>query len=316
LLLAAGIPVGHVIWAPTQGSAPALVELLGGHVDVVCCSVPEAASQLESGQVRVLAVLAPERLTDFPEYPTAREQGVAYDAVGWRGIMLPRGTPPEIVQVLSANLAEIARSDAFRQFMKKNGFAVVVRDSAGFVDFLRTEEARWRDVIRNAGYETLGQNHDPGPAAMPTLLGALLALCLAAEALLSAQRRRLPPPPGVPADDAASVSPPEMSRAPVPAPPGLTNPARAPVRDPPILAPADPAGESGRLSSDARFLLAALVLYLAVMPWMGFSASTFIFALVVMWRLGTRWWWAATAAGVIVVSIHLLFVTLFKVQLP
>ena len=277
LLLAAGIPVTTVIWAPTQGSAPALVELLGGHVDAVCCSVPEAVSQIEGGQARVLAVLSPERLADFPDYPTAREQGVAYDAVGWRGIMLPKGTPLAITRLLNEKLAEIAASDEFRQFMKRNGFAVMVRGPGEFAEFLRAEDARWGEVIRNAGYETLGQNHDPGPRAMPILLATLLVLCLVAEGYLSRRREDAPLKCGARSAECGSTS---------------------------------------WMSADAVFLLVALVIYVVAMPWIGFSASTFAFAGAVMWRLGTKWWLAAAGSVVLVVAIHLLFVVLFKVQLP
>jgi tripartite-type tricarboxylate transporter receptor subunit TctC len=267
LLLATGIPPGDVIWAPTQGSAPALVELLGGHIDVVCCSVPEAASQIEGRQVRVLAVLSAKRLPDFPEHPTAREQGIDYEAVGWRGIMLPKGTPPEIAKVVSDKLAEIVKSDSFRQFMKKNGFTIEARGPTEFATYLAEQELKWGDVIKRAGYETVGRNHDPGPRAMPILLGALFAVVFTAEVLRSRKR-------------------PEEKR--------------------PAFA----------ISRDAVFLLIALILYLAAMRWIGFVASTAIFATVVMWRLGTKWWIAAISSAVIVGAIHLLFVVLFKVQLP
>ena len=71
-----------------------------------------------------------------------------------------------------------------------------------------------------------------------------------------------------------------------------------------------------RMSFDALFLLAALVLYALVMPWVGFAASTLVFTFAVMWRLGTHWLLAVAGSVVLVITIHLLFVILFKVQLP
>jgi len=241
----------------------------------------------------VLAVLGPERLADFPDYPTAPEQGVPYDAVGWRGIMLPKGTPSVIAKLLNEKLAEIAASDEFRQFMKKNGFAVMVRGPGEFAEFLRAEDARWREVIKNAGYETLGRNHDPGPRAMPILLATLLVLCLVSEGFLS--RRR----------ESALTSG-----------PALRTPHSALEQS--LLASAAKNKElsASWMSADAVFLLVALVVYVVAMAWIGFSASTFVFATAVMWRLGTKWWLAAAGSMVIVVAIHLLFVTLFRVQLP
>jgi hypothetical protein len=249
------------------------VELLGGHVDVVCCSAPEAASQLESGQARVLAVLGPERLEEFPQFPTAREQGVDYEAVGWRGIMLPPKTPSAVVQRLSGALEEIVQSEGFRDFMRKNGFVIALRGPAAFKTFLDQEEVKWRAVIENAGYATLGENHDPGPRAVPLALLTLLLGALGAE-LWAGYRSRVP---GELPGGAATAG-----------------------------------GGRGR----AVWLMAGLGLYLAVMPWVGFAASTWPFAFALMWWLGTRWWLAGLVSGLLVGSVQLLFVMLFKVQLP
>ena len=309
LLLAAGIPPTNIIWAPAQGSAPALVELLGGHIDVVCCSVPEAAAQLEAGQVRLLAVLSPERLAEFPEGPTAREQGVTYDAVGWRGIVLPRATPPPVAAFLAEKLAVIAASDDFRRFMKKNGFAIVNRGPVEFAKFLRAEDARWSEVIRKAGYQTLGRNHDPGPGAMPVLLAVFLALALVIESVRSKREAVTPNlPRDVPSDSDAGVSPATAA----------VSAANHYGPDPRVGQPA-PRGavnDSGRMSGDAVFVVIALALYVAALSWAGFVASTLVFALAVMRRLGAGWMPAAIGSAVLVAAIHLLFVVLFKVPLP
>jgi tripartite-type tricarboxylate transporter receptor subunit TctC len=150
--LAAGLPVNVVLWVPSQGAAPSLVELLGGHIDAVCCSVPEAASQIEAGQLRVLGVMAPERLQDFPNIPTVREAGIAWDAVGWRGLMLPKETPQEVVSLLYETCRSITESEPFQQFMQKNGFATVIRDPKAFGQFLQEQDAQWQKVIESTGY--------------------------------------------------------------------------------------------------------------------------------------------------------------------
>jgi hypothetical protein len=212
--------------------------------------------------------------------------------VGWRGIMLPKGTPPEIVRVLNEHLAPIAASEEFRQFMKKNGFDVTIRDAAEFALFLRGQESKWGEVIKSAGYTTLGQNHDPGPRAMPILLATLLIIVLVAEGVASRKRGRQ--------DDARSLAAKVQERAGIKE--ALVTPVTASI----------PAGNS----RDALFMLIALAIYIAVMPWTGFIVATALFALIVMWRLGAKWWLAALGSLVIVASIHLLFVELFKVQLP
>jgi len=159
LLLAAGLPVDSIIWVPQEGAAPSLTELLGGHLDAVCCSVPEAAAQIQgdSPELRVLTVMAEERLEDFPDCPTARESGTDWVAVAWRGLALPKNTPPSIVSVLDEKCRAIATSDAYRTFMKKNGFCIKVRGPEEFEQFLAQQDAQWKTVIDAAGYAQYSQ---------------------------------------------------------------------------------------------------------------------------------------------------------------
>lgn len=152
LMQAANIPIDSVIWVPTEGAAPSLHELLGGHIDAVCCSIPEAAQNLEGNTLRALVVMSEERLADFPEVPTARESGVDWIAVGWRGLALPKATPAEIVQLLEEKCLAIAASEDYRQFMQKQRFGVKVRSSTDFTDFLRRQDEQWRAVVQAAGY--------------------------------------------------------------------------------------------------------------------------------------------------------------------
>lgn len=151
-LLAADLPVTSVLWVPTKGSAPSIVDLLGGHIDAVCCSLPEAAAQIEAGELVPLVVMAPERLEQFPDVPTAKELGVNWEAVGWRGLALPKNAPTNVVETLSAACEKIVHSDAYKTFMEKNGFAIGIRGPAEFAEFLKEQDARWKDVIEAAGY--------------------------------------------------------------------------------------------------------------------------------------------------------------------
>ena len=181
-LMAAGLPVDSVVWVPAKGAAPAIVELLGGHIDVVCCSVPEAMTQIESGVLRALAVMAPQRLAEFPEVPTCKELGVEWEAVGWRGLALPKDAPVEITTRLETACMEIAMSEEFKTFMKKNGFAPMVRGSEEFGIFLREQDEQWHKVIVGANIgatsigDTAAKSHDPGPWAIPTGVAVFVGL--------------------------------------------------------------------------------------------------------------------------------------------
>ncbi|HUG67705.1 MAG TPA: tripartite tricarboxylate transporter substrate-binding protein [Pirellulaceae bacterium] len=171
LLQAADLPIDSVVWVPHPGAAPSLLELMGGHLDAVCCSVPEVASQLENEQVRVLAVMAEQRMADYPELQTAKEQGTDWVAVGWRGLALPKGTPPDIIDLLANRCAKIAASDDYREFMQKNGFGIKIRTTSEFTDFLQEQDEQWKSVVEAAGYDKgLTGNNDPGPLALPWVL--------------------------------------------------------------------------------------------------------------------------------------------------
>jgi len=150
--VAAGLPVDAILWVPTQGSAPSLVELLGGHIDAVCCSVPEAASQIEAGQLRVLAVMSAERLPEVSGVPTAKEAGVDWEALGWRGLVVPKRTPGGVIDRLAEVCEKMVASEEFQQFMKKNGFAITVRGPGDFAEFLAKQDEHWQPVIEAAGY--------------------------------------------------------------------------------------------------------------------------------------------------------------------
>ena len=147
MLQAAGLNKDSTKWVPTQGAASSLTELLGGHLDAVCCSVPEAAQQIADGQLRVLAVMSDERLTKYPDIPTVKESGTNWSAVGWRGLALPNDTPDEIVAVLSAACRKIVESKQYKEYMEKEGFGITIRHTDDFASFLKEQDAQWGPVV-------------------------------------------------------------------------------------------------------------------------------------------------------------------------
>ena len=143
----AGLDKTATKWVPTQGAASSLTELLGGHLDAVCCSVPEAAQQIADGQLRVLAVMSEERLAKFPDIPTVKESGTDWTAVGWRGLALPNNTPADIVATLSAACKRIVESPQYRDYMSKEGFGITIRHTDEFEAFLKDQDAQWGPVV-------------------------------------------------------------------------------------------------------------------------------------------------------------------------
>lgn len=284
LLLADNQPAKNIRWVPSQGSAPSLVDLLGGHIDAVCCSLPEAASQLDAKQLRVLGVMSSERVPAYPDVKTAREEGLNWEAVGWRGLLLPKGTPEDVRLLLTEKLSKILASEEFREYMAKNGFAIKLREGSEFERFLAAQEDRWRSVIDSAGFSSPGAATDPGPWFFPTILSVALSggtLLLLGKVVWQWRQRT----PGVSQDKQASP-----------------------------LAWLTFWTDRGKL--DVLLLLASLPVYLLAMDWLGYFLSTFVWSVLVMRRLGLAWHLAVPSTLVMLAAIYALFAYMFRVQLP
>jgi tripartite-type tricarboxylate transporter receptor subunit TctC len=97
---AVGLAPDAIKWIPSKGAAPALQDLMAGGIDMSTCSLPEAATLIEAGRVRPLAIMADQRDPKFPDVRTLKEMGIDWTCGAWRGIAAPKGTAPEIVAVL------------------------------------------------------------------------------------------------------------------------------------------------------------------------------------------------------------------------
>ena len=152
MLHAAGIPVNSVKWIPTKGAAPSVTELLGGHVDVITCSLPEAKSQIDAGLLKPLAVMSDERIPAFPNVPTLKESGINWSSGTWRGIAVPKGTPKKVIDTLYNACNEIAQSNEFKDFMSKRGFGIKIRGPQEFAQFVKEQDQTWKTILELGGY--------------------------------------------------------------------------------------------------------------------------------------------------------------------
>jgi tripartite-type tricarboxylate transporter receptor subunit TctC len=152
MLNAAGLPVDSVKWIPTTGAAPSITELLGGHVDVYTGSLPEAKSQIDAGLLRPLAIMADERDPNFPNVPTLKELGIDWSSGTWRGLVVPKGTPTEIINLLYNTALEITNSTEFKDFMSQRGFGIQIKNPAEFETFAKEQDTTWKTILELAGY--------------------------------------------------------------------------------------------------------------------------------------------------------------------
>jgi tripartite-type tricarboxylate transporter receptor subunit TctC len=137
---------------PYKGAAPGITDLIGGQIQVMFTTVASAASLVEAGQLRAIAVTSAERSPAFPQLPTVSEAGVpGYAAEAWYGLYAPAKTPLDIIDRLNKSAAKAVQSEAFNKLGVNEGLVMVARPPEELDRYFRGEEARWRQVIQDAG---------------------------------------------------------------------------------------------------------------------------------------------------------------------
>jgi tripartite-type tricarboxylate transporter receptor subunit TctC len=137
---------------PYKGAAPAITDLIGGQIQVMFTTVASAASLIEGGQLRALAVTSAGRSPAFPDLPTVAEAGVpGYAAESWYGLFAPAKTPADVIDRLNRSAATAVQSEAFKRLGVNEGLVMVARPPEELDRYVRGEEERWRKVIEDAG---------------------------------------------------------------------------------------------------------------------------------------------------------------------
>ncbi len=133
------------------GVAPALTDLMGGHVQLVMTSLPSAMTQVQAGRLKALAVGGATRASFMPELPTISESGVpGYVAEFWWGLAAPARTPSDTVNRLAVELGKVLKSAELRQRFAAEGAEVAEMTREHFTKFVAGEIVRWRQVARDA----------------------------------------------------------------------------------------------------------------------------------------------------------------------
>jgi tripartite-type tricarboxylate transporter receptor subunit TctC len=144
-----GIEVIHI---PYKGSAPAMTDLVGGHVDAMLGDLQNVAEQLKGGTLRAIAVANERRLPSMPELPTLDELGVkGFTSKSWFGAIARRETPPDIVTKWSEAFAAAIQRPIVQQRLGGLGIQLVGSTSAEMQAFLATEAAKAEDAVKMSG---------------------------------------------------------------------------------------------------------------------------------------------------------------------
>jgi tripartite-type tricarboxylate transporter receptor subunit TctC len=148
IALSAGIKLTHV---PYRGGAPALNDLLGGHVDIYVSSLPQVLQMARTNQVKALAVTSLKRTPILPNVPTLDEAGIpGFDSSSWWGIVGPAGMPAPIVNTLNAEVGKMLTAPELVKFLETEGAEAQTMTPQQFGDLMRTETQRWIKVGREA----------------------------------------------------------------------------------------------------------------------------------------------------------------------
>jgi putative tricarboxylic transport membrane protein len=138
-------------WVQYSGGSDAVTQMLGGHIGAVTTDIGEITSFIESGDARVLAVMADERLEAFPDAPTAIEQGFDVTGYNWRGFYTGGEVSDEAYDWWVDTLATLYETDAWKETAVQNGLTPIWRGGDEFVQFVRESEANMRAISKAIG---------------------------------------------------------------------------------------------------------------------------------------------------------------------
>ena len=136
---------------PFSGAAPAVVALLGGHVDAVAVSPGEVATHVASGKLKTLVVMADQRLKGFEKVPTLKERGIDLSIGTWRGLAAPKGTPPEVLAILTEATKKSADEPVLREALDRLSMGFAYADAETFRADMKRDNELFKGLVTRLG---------------------------------------------------------------------------------------------------------------------------------------------------------------------
>jgi tripartite-type tricarboxylate transporter receptor subunit TctC len=136
---------------PYQGAAPAVVALLGGHIDAVAVSPGEVAAHVAGGKLKTLAVMADQRIKGFERVPTLKERKIDLSIGAWRGLAAPKGTPPEVMAILRAATRKAAEEHSLKDSLDKLNLGYAYADADAFRAAMQMDSDMFKQLIAKLG---------------------------------------------------------------------------------------------------------------------------------------------------------------------
>ena len=145
----------YLVHFPYRGSGPALVDLIGGTMDVMFDNLPSALPHIKSGRLKALAVTSSQRSAALPDAPTLEQAGgpalKGYDASSWFGLLAPAGTPADVVNRLQQEVAKSFNKPDIKEKLQSQGAIPGGNTPAEFTKFIDAEIAKWALVVKASG---------------------------------------------------------------------------------------------------------------------------------------------------------------------
>jgi tripartite-type tricarboxylate transporter receptor subunit TctC len=146
---AAQLDITHI---PYKGGAPAMVEVIGGHVPFLFSSLGAAAQHIQAGTVRALAVSSADRSSMFPDVPTIAESGFpGFDATIWFGVVAPKNMPADVQNRLATELAKAMQSKELQQTIKSQAYEPMIYSAEQTGQRIKDDYAAWGVTVKEAG---------------------------------------------------------------------------------------------------------------------------------------------------------------------
>jgi len=139
-----GVKFNHI---PFTGGNPAVLALLGGHIDAVAVSPAEVIQYVKAGKLKTLAVMADKRVEGFENVPTLKERNIDLSIGTWRGIAAPKGTPQPVLDTLGEVFRKAAAEDSLKKFMAEQNLGYVVADQRVFTEQIERDNATFKALI-------------------------------------------------------------------------------------------------------------------------------------------------------------------------
>jgi tripartite-type tricarboxylate transporter receptor subunit TctC len=144
----AGISITHV---PYKGNAPAVADVMGGHVGMIFDGMAASLPNVRAGKLRALAVTTTKRSASIPELPTVAESGLpGFEVASWFGLLAPAGTPAPVIAKLNAAVVPILKEPDVVKLMDNLGLEPAPGTPDEFAAYIRAEQAKWARVVREA----------------------------------------------------------------------------------------------------------------------------------------------------------------------